>query len=383
MVASCQLGTDPDNEDPIVTAYLYDQGGNASGQILHPGYDPATGNFTVTDDSLTQSRTYDSTGNVTSATDGIGNTTSYTYDAYGRVTSVTLPTADGEGANVTTYRYDQFDATAKNGTTQNITTDALGRTSVTTYNMTMQPVSISDRGDGTVTAINQNYTYDSKGRTSEVKGSLGTSTTYEYDGKDRVMTVHYKNASGVEELRTCYTYDKSDNVTTMLDYSVANGSATLYRYTGFKYDRLKRLTELTELNTSKAAANITAEEKAANTTKYSYDIDGNLLSVTYPESDWNVALLTYSYDQNKWLQTVTAVLKDGKEAVLREYTYDSYGAVAEIKDYRALSSTGEKVKDPAYTTCTYTYDTYCRPEAMSYADSDDPNTVKEAYTYDR
>lgn len=360
---------------------MYDQGGNASGQILHPGYDEVTGNFTVTNDSLTQSMTYDSTGNVTSATDGVGNTTSYTYDAYGRVTSVTLPTTAGEAANVTTYKYDQFDSATKNGTTQNIVIDALGRTSVTTYNMTMQPVSVSDKGDGTVSAIHQNYTYDSKGRTAEVKGSLGTSTTYEYDGKDRVTTVYYKNASGVEELRTCYTYDKSDNVTTMLDYTVSDGTATLYRYTGFKYDHLKRLTELVELNTSKAVADITAEEKAANTTKYTYDIDGNLLSVTYPESDWKVASLKYSYDKNKWLQTVTAVLKDGAEAVIRSYTYDTYGAVSEIKDYRALSSTGEKVDDPAYTVCTYTYDAYRRPATMSYADSTDLSIVKEAYTY--
>lgn len=101
------------------------------------------------------------------------------------------------------------------------------------------------------------------------------------------------------------------------------------------------------MNTSKAVTDITAEEKAANTTRYTYDIDGNLLSVTYPASDWNVAFLKYDYNQNKWLQTVTAVLQDGTEAVLREYTYDNYGAVAEIKDYRALSNTGTKVNNPA------------------------------------
>ena len=101
----------------------------------------------------------------------------------------------------------------------------------------------------------------------------------------------------------------------------------------------------------------------------------------YPESDWNVASLKYSYDQNKWLQNVTAVLKDGTEVLIRSYTYDIYGSVAEIKDYRALSNTGEKVNDPAYIVCTYTYDAYRRPASMSYADSTDLNTVKEAYTY--
>ncbi|MDO4475100.1 MAG: hypothetical protein Q4B75_10685 [Eubacteriales bacterium] len=99
----------------------------------------------------------------------------------------------------------------------------------------------------------------------------------------------------------------------MLDYMVVNGTATLYRYTGFQYDRLKRLTELVELNTSKLITDITAEEKSANTTRYTYDIDGNLLLVTYPTSDWNVASLKYDYDQNKWLQTVTVVQQAGKD----------------------------------------------------------------------
>ena len=48
-------------------------------------------------------------------------------------------------------------------------------------------------------------------------------------------------------LRTCYTYDKSDNVLTMLDYKVSNNVATLYRYTGFAYDHMNRMTELTEI----------------------------------------------------------------------------------------------------------------------------------------
>ena len=171
------------------------------------------------------------------------------------------------------------------GNTQNIVTDALGRTSVVTYNITMQPISVSDKGNGSVTAISTSYTYDSKGRTSKETDSLGTSRTFDYDGKDRVTTAHYKNASGAEVLRTSYTYDKSDNVTTMLDYTVNGTTATLYRYTEFKYDRLKRLTSVTELNTNKAPTAITAAEKEAHTTKYTYDIDGNLLSVMYPQLD--------------------------------------------------------------------------------------------------
>ncbi len=381
VVASCKLGTDPNNENPVITAYLYDKNGNAAGQILNPGYDAETNAFTVTSDSLTQQMTYDSTGNVLTTTDGEGNTTSYTYDANSRLTSVTEPEITGEAASVTRYQYDQFDTASKNGNTQNIVTDALGRTSVTTYNITMQPVSIADKGNGSVSAISTSYTYDSKGRTSKETGSLGTSRTFDYDGKDRVTTVHYKNATGAEVLRTSYTYDKSDNVTTMLDYTVSGTTATLYRYTEFKYDRLKRLTGVTELNTNKAPTAITAAEKEAHTTKYNYDIDGNLLSVVYPQLDWKVAALEYKYDTNKWLQGIEAVWKDGKKAIIRTYEYDAYGAVSAIKDYRAISDIGERVENPAYTTCSYTYDDCRRPATMSYMDSTEPGTVKESYTY--
>lgn len=381
VVASCQLGSNPDNENPIITAYLYDKNGNAAGQILNPGYDAEANSFTVTSDSLTQHLTYDSTGNVLTTTDGEGNTTSYTYDANSRLTSVTEPAIAGETASVTRYKYDQFDTASKNGNTQNIVTDALGRTSVVTYNITMQPINVSDTGNGNITAISTSYTYDSKGRVAKETDSLGTSRTFDYDGKDRVTTAHYTNASGAEVLRTSYTYDKSDNVTTMLDYTVNGTTATLYRYTEFKYDRLKRLTSVTELNTNKAPTAITAAEKEAHTTKYTYDIDGNLLSVMYPQLDWKIAGLEYKYDTNKWLQGIEAIWKDGKKATIRTYKYDEYGAVSEIKDYRVISEAGEKVDNPEHTICSYTYDDCRRPATMSYADSTDPGTVKESYTY--
>lgn len=251
ITASCQLGTNPDNENPVVTVYLYDKNGNTSGQVLNPVYNADSKTFTLTKDSLSQNVTYDSTGNVTSTTDGEGNKISYTYDAYGRITSVTQPSGEGEASNVIQYKYDEFDTNSKNGNTLNTVTDALGHTSVTTYNIAMQPVSVSDKGDGTVQAISQNYTYDNKGRVKERKGSLGTSSTYDYDGKDRVTAMHYKNASGAEELRTTYTYDKSDNITSMTDYNVAGTTATPYRYTEYKYDKLKRVTSVTEMNTKK------------------------------------------------------------------------------------------------------------------------------------
>ena len=126
---------------------------------------------------------------------------------------------------------------------------------------------------------------------------------------------------------------------------------------------------------------LTAEEKEKATTKYNYDIDGNLLAVTYPKPDWKVTGQRYEYDKNKWLKTIKVVTEDGKEAVLRTYDYDEYGSVSDITDYRVMSKTGEIVKSPESTTCHYTYDTCRRPVSMTYTDSENPDVTKEAYTY--
>ena len=112
-----------------------------------------------------------------------------------------------------------------------------------------------------------------------------------------------------------------------------------------------------------------------------YDIDGNLLAVTYTKPDWKVTGQRYEYDKNKWLKTIKVVTEDGKEAVLRTYDYDEYGSVSDITDYRVMSKTGEIVKSPESTTCHYTYDTCRRPVSMTYTDSENPDVTKEAYTY--
>ena len=135
------------------------------------------------------------------------------------------------------------------------------------------------------------------------------------------------------------------------------------------------------MNTKKEPSALTAEEKEKATTKYNYDIDGNLLAVTYTKPDWKVTGQRYEYDKNKWLKTIKVVTEDGKEAVLRTYDYDEYGSVSDITDYRVMSKTGEIVKSPESTTCHYTYDTCRRPVSMTYTDSENPDVTKEAYTY--
>ena len=58
--------------------------------------------------------------------------------------------------------------------------------------------------------------------------------------------------------------------------------------------------------------------------------------------------LAYEYDQNGWLTKIKGEIQSGNgstEKTVRSYTYDSYGKVKEIKDYRdLLNSSDQAVK---------------------------------------
>ena len=323
VVTSCQLGVDPKNEKPITTLYLYDKGGNNAGQILNPKYDETKKAFITTEDSLTQTMTYDSTGNVLTTTDGEGNTTAYTYDVQGRVTSVTEPSGKGVKGSVTTYKYDQFDT--KNGNSMDIVTDALGRTSVITKNSLMQTLEVTDKGDGNIAAIGTKYSYDGKGRVAQEKDSLGGTRTYDYDGKDRVTAVHYKNPSGTEEQRTCYTYDKADQVRIMLDYRMNGATPDMVKeaYT-YEYDKNSRLVRETLQNLYPEKE----EERQDEIRTYTYDTSNRLVR-TKVENRRNAAAsyeTSYTYDAvgNRLTETTST----NNQTETTKYTYNSLNQLA-------------------------------------------------------
>ena len=71
--------------------------------------------------------------------------------------------------------------------------------------------------------------------------------------------------------------------------------------------------------------------------QYTYNEDGNLSKVSYPTTKDGIQSLSYIYDENGWLQEIEGELHSKgqtTEKVLRSYTYDAYGKVKEIKNYR-------------------------------------------------
>ena len=171
---------------PLVTAYSYD----ANGQLLST--QQSSGGTVL----RTVSSAYTLTGKKASDTDANGNVTRYAYDAVDRLASVTDPVG-----NVTSLGY-----------------DALSR-KISTSNLAIQANPLT----------RQTYEPDGPLATLVIArgNSVSDTTSYAYDGFDRLSTTTYPDSS-TEAL----TYDADANVLT----GKTRAGATL----AFAYDTLNR-----------------------------------------------------------------------------------------------------------------------------------------------
>ncbi len=163
----------------------------------------------------TETRTYDSNGNLSSVTHFNGVVTTYAYDTLNRLLSRATP---GETSVSHTYT-----ATGK----YQSTSDASGTTTYT-YD-TMDRLTAKATPEGTL-----NYTYDAAGHVASIASSNtnGASMGYTYDDLNRLSTVTDNRTGGV----TNYTYDSASNVGTV---TYPNGVQST-----FTYDTLNRVTGL-------------------------------------------------------------------------------------------------------------------------------------------
>ena len=157
--------------DGNVTTYGYDADGRQVSKTLPP-YTPPGGSPVTADDTTG----YDGDGNVTSASDGIGNTTKYGYDQLGDQVTATAP-----DSSVTTTAYDAdrqpLSVTGPTGAQTQTTWDYLGRKATSTQIE-------RDTGSGTA-AYTTSYAYDDSstggGFLSQVTSPDGVTAQYAYD----------------------------------------------------------------------------------------------------------------------------------------------------------------------------------------------------------
>ena len=259
--------------------------------------------------------TYDTRGNLTSATDSTGTTT-FTYYANDYLTRIDYP-----GGQWLAFTYDA-------GGRCSSSTDQLGHELHYQYDSAGRLSTITDESGSQV----MHYDYDAAGRLSRKTLGNGVYTTYEYDAASQLLHLVNYAPDGSVVSRFDYTYDSRGRRTSM---------ATSYGTWTYEYDDMGQLTHAVLASTDPSVPsqdlqyvydavgnrvytienvvrtdyttnNLNQYTKVGDTT-YIFDADGNLISETSPTGS-----TTYSYDDENRLIAV----HNGPDSWT--YTYDAF-----------------------------------------------------------
>jgi RHS repeat-associated protein len=256
----------------------------------------------------------DTTGNLLSYTDGLGNKTTYTYDPtfnkptaikdpFGNTTTFTLDshgnrlTQKDPNGNVTTYAYDSFG--------ELITViDPLNQATSYLYDTFGNVASIQDPFGNFIS-----FGYDANGRLKVIADPVANLRSFTYDGSGRLLSETLAPGNS-----TKYTYDELGDLLTVTD---ARGSKT-----AFTYDLTRELLTRTDplgpndSRTYDGNGNLTQFiDRKGQTSTFSYDVANRLVTETYSDST-----VQRSYDANDRLTQVT----DSAAGVFT-FSYDSAG----------------------------------------------------------
>jgi RHS repeat-associated protein len=298
--------------DPLGRMRTIDRdGGNFVVGLHGTGSCPVCGDLGAGDQTFSYD---DSTGNLLSHTDGLGNTTSYAYDSvFNKLTSITDPlgkittfTNDSRGnrltqtdpnGSVTSYAYDQFGQLIQ-------LTDPVGKTTLFSYDSFGNVASVKDPL-GNVVSLQ----YNANGRLMKTQDAFGRTTAITYDGMGRILS--QTNAQGGV---TTLAYDELGDLLSITD--------SRNHKVSFTYDFMGRLLTRTDplgrkdTRTYDLNHNLTKfVDRRGQTSSFSYDAGNRLTAETYPD-----ATVTRSYDANDRLSQVN----DSASGVFA-FSYDASG----------------------------------------------------------
>ncbi|HJP88998.1 MAG TPA: RHS repeat-associated core domain-containing protein [Candidatus Limnocylindrales bacterium] len=280
-----------DETDPLgrVTRHAYDTDGNETSVTRnYVSGQPATGERNVV-----SSRAYNSAttagkaGLPTSATDPLGNVTTYTYDALGRMLTEVLPTDASIPALTNTTTYDEFG----NVLTDTASWTGVTRTTTHAYDKANHETSVTDPA-----SVVTSTSYDAAGDPTS-STSAGVTTTRTFDGLGRALT---ETVNG--DVST-HVYDPAGNERSSQD---ATGVTTLHSY---------------DLD-GRAITEAVIDASGELTTTYVFDLLGRTTSTTDPEG----AVTTTTYDRPGKVLTTTV------DGLVSTNAYDRAGNLLSTKN---------------------------------------------------
>ncbi len=307
-------------EDPLydTTIVGYNEQGQVS-SIADPmnnttsfSYDSYSDLDSVAEPLDTVMLTNDSAGRVTVVTDPLQNQIKMNYDNLGNLTQTT----DGNGA-VTAWEYTDgvFVEAALNST--------FGIIDTFSYNQSPPGLTVGYSGGGSAT-----YNFDGLGNVTSIIDGRGLTTSYTYDGLNRLTkaTFNSTGVSGFHQTTATYTYDGGNRLLTAQDTGTGSAVDSITRtYDGlddllsdqyassilnatvsFGYDSAQRRTSMTAANQAPTSYGYDADNQLKSITQgtlavsIQYDADGRPTNISLPN---NVAG-TLGYDNDSRIASI-------------------------------------------------------------------------------
>lgn len=311
---------------------------------------------------------YNNNGKLSSITDKNGNELSLQYDGSGRLVLITG--ASGKSLNLT----------YENGKIKTIT-DPAGRTIIYTYDQSNNLSKVKGIGEGTTT-----YEYVAQGIKSITDQNGKKFIENEYDAFGRIIRQYDE-----EDNETQYIYDDANLENTCIFASTQ--SITKYKYNENLFISKKTFADNTfeEYTYDQWGNRNSIKDRNGNTTFFTFDARGNILTMTSPapfnyvtnytyDTQDNLtkistpggALTDFEYDSHSNLKKTTVKI-DSTVNASTNYNYDEYGRIASITDaennttlFKYLNDDNPiKITDPEGLSVHFGYDVLGRKSQIT------------------